>query len=138
MNELESQLRLWAPRPPSAKLSRRLFAHHPEPVTAAGPSPVTAAQSPAFRISWLAPATAALLLMCVLFNEHNSATLGGSPSSGPLVALILSNQSAAAWLPGSFTHEQNSVPANTFEWTNGSGSTSSIHSLSGPRGKMNQ
>ncbi|MBE0545325.1 MAG: hypothetical protein IH623_28635 [Verrucomicrobia bacterium] len=45
-----------------------------------------------------------------------------------LVAVIMSNQSYAAYLPGSFQHVANRV--DTFEWTNGGYSTSSMHSLS--------
>jgi hypothetical protein len=76
-----------------------------------------------------------LLLMGVLFNQRNSPVISGSPNSGAVVAMIMSNQSAAAYLPGTFQPEQNSLPAGTFEWTNGSGSTSSISSLSESKGR---
>lgn len=94
----------------------------------------TEQRSPRFRLSWLAPATAALLLTCVLFNPRNGATLASSANSGPMVAMIMSNQSAAAYLPGSFKREQNTL-GNTFEWTNHRSSISSVPSLSGSRGK---
>lgn len=42
---------------------------------------------------------------------------------GPLVAMILSNQSYAAYLPGSF--QQSANRWDTFEWTNTGGFTSS-------------
>ena len=142
MNELETHLRTWAPRRPSARLKLRLFAQPAPAATVAARAacnlqPPTCELQPAtlpFRLSWLAPATAALFLMCVLFNQHNTATLAGAAGSGPLVAMIMSNQSAAAYLPGSFKGEQN-ILGNTFEWTNVRGSTSSIPSLSGSRGK---
>lgn len=51
-----------------------------------------------------------------------------------MVAMILSNQSYAAYLPGSFEHQHNSFRADTFEWTNGSRSTSSMGSLSPMKG----
>ena len=35
-----------------------------------------------------------------------------------MVALILSNQSAAAYLPGSVQAEQNNLPADAFRWAN--------------------
>jgi hypothetical protein len=89
---------------------------------------------PSFRLSWLAPATAALLLMCVLFNPRNGATIAGSVSSGPMVAMMMSNQSAVTYLPTSLQREHNSLQAETFEWTNVSGSTSSIGSLSARKG----
>ena len=120
MKELEMQLRSWAPRRPSARVERRIFAQKPAPEEPA----------PAFRLSWLAPATAAVLLMTVLFSQHTSPAISGSASSAPMVALILSNQSAASYLPGSFQRTQNGVKDRTFEWTNVSGSTSSMRSLS--------
>ena len=39
-----------------------------------------------------------------------------------MVAMILSNQSAAAYLPGSFQAEQNNLPADAFKWIRGSAS----------------
>jgi hypothetical protein len=107
MNELEKQLLSWTLRHPSARVERRLFA--------AG----TASAEPLlpFRVTWLAPATAALLLMCVVFNQRCASALSGSATSGPLVAMILSNQSAAAYLPGSVQAEHNNLPADAFKWT---------------------
>jgi hypothetical protein len=118
MNQLETLLRSWAPRRPSVTLERSLFAPQPEPISA----------EPPLRLSWLAPATVAGLLLTVLFSQRNSTAFTGPAASGPVVAMILSNQSAAAYLPGSFQREQNIVTANTFEWTNGRASTSSVRS----------
>jgi hypothetical protein len=120
MNELETQLGLWTPRHPSARLERRLFAAGAAPVEALLP----------FRFTWLAPATAALMLMCVLFNQRYAASLSAATTPGPLVAMILSNQSAAAYLPGSFKAEQNNLPADTFKWTRSRPSTSGAAYLS--------
>lgn len=145
MNELEMQLRSWAPRRPSAKLKERIFAAEPAPAQSAillthhasriilYASRMTHWLRPAsFR--WLAPAMAALFLVCVLLNQHS--TPMASPATSPMIAMILSsNQSAAAYLPGSFQREQNGIPSDTFEWTNGSGSTSSISSLSESKGR---
>ncbi len=128
MNQLELQLRSWVPRRPSPALKRRIFTAPPKP---APEEPAT--RPPHLRFAWLAPATAALLFVGLIFNQHCRPALSGSRYSS-VVTLALSNQSAAAWLPGSFAADQNSLPAETFEWTNGSGSTSSIPSLSGPRG----
>ena len=94
----------WTLRRPSERLERRLFA--------AGPAPAEALL--AFRFNWLAPVTAALMLTCVLFNQRYGTSLYGSTSPGPLVALILSNQSAAAYLPGSVQAEHNNLPADAF------------------------
>ena len=131
MNELELQLRSWAPRPPSAKLSNKLFPQS----QAEAPSPSTElAAREIFAFRWLVPATAAFLLMCVVLNQHNTAPLTGGARREPMVAMIMSNQSAIPYLPGNFQREQNIVLADTFEWTNGSGSTSSISSLSPTKG----
>lgn len=107
MNELEKLLRSWTPRHPSARLERRLFAGAPAVEEALLP----------FRLTWLAPVTVGIMLMCVLFNQRYGASLSGSASPGPLVAMILSNQSAAAYLPGSVQAERNNLPADAFEWT---------------------
>jgi len=136
MNEIEAQLRSWAPRRPSPKLERNIFARRSpavEVATAGAQSLRDDRPSPSFRLSWLAPATVALLLICMLFNQHNIQALSGASDSGPMIAVALSNQSVAPWLPGSFAREQNGLPNETFEWTNGNGSTSSISSLSGLR-----
>lgn len=106
MNDLEKQLLSWKPRRPSKALEERLFgvgAHAP------------AEALPDFRLSWLAPAALAMLLLCVLFNQRYGAGLAGSPPAAPMVAMILSNQSAAAFLGASSQSDQNNLPANTFE-----------------------
>jgi hypothetical protein len=114
MNELETELRYWALRRPSEKLKRRIFAQRP-------------AEPPAtFSWSWLAPATAALLMVGMLLNQRHNALLFEPGKSGPLVAMIMSNQNAAASLPAGFESEQNALPADAFKWTNG-GSSSSRH-----------
>ncbi len=125
MTEWERQLRSWKPRRPSARLKERLFA---TPITDP-PSPLADRHTPAFHLSWLAPATAALLLVAALVNQHNSGAVFESPRSASMVAMILSNQSAAAYLPATFQSEQNGLPPGTFEWTNGSRSASSNRSL---------
>jgi len=56
---------------------------------------------------WFAPAAACLLLACVILNPRSAVNLSDS-SEGGLVTLVLSNQSYASYLPGSFkrTHNQ--------------------------------
>jgi len=76
---------------------------------------------------------AAMMLMAALVNPRNEPALSSSSRSAPLVAMMMSNQSAAAYLPTRFQPEQNRVAPQTFEWTNGSSSTSSIRSLLLPR-----
>src|SRR6266446_3408646 len=131
MNELERQLRSWAPRRPSAKLERRLFASQAATGVADYQPPVS--HHLGFRLRWVAPATAAFVLLCVLYNQRAGDSLGGGSNSGQIVAMILSNQSPITYLPAGFQRDQNSPPADTFEWTNGSGSTSSMRSLSAPK-----
>jgi hypothetical protein len=120
LNELETQLRSWAPRRLSARLKQGVF----------GQKPPAEEQAPSFRLSWLPPVTAALLLLCVLFNQHSSQALS-SAGSNAIVAVALSNQSVVPWLPGSFSREHNGLPSGTFEWTNESASSSGIGSRSG-------
>lgn len=117
MNNLEAHLRSWVPRHPSAKLEQRLFARR----RAAAESP------PAFRLSWLAPAMAAMLLVCLFFNQHNAATLGPD-RPGPMIASLVSNQSAA-YLPGRFAQGENRLPADSYEWTIRRGATSVINAV---------
>ena len=104
MNELEKQLLSWTLRRPSARLERRLFAVGTAPAEALLP----------FRLTWLAPATALLMLTCVLFNQRYAPNLYASSSPSPLMAMILSNQSVAAYLPGSVQAEHNNLPADAF------------------------
>jgi hypothetical protein len=142
MNDLEMQLRSWAPRRPSAKVKERIFSGaksaefapvHPIILLADYASRIAQSLKPtSFR--WLAPAMAGLFLTCILLNQRSAPM--ASPVTAPMIAMILSsNQSAAAYLPGSFQREQNRLPSDTFEWTNGSGSTSSISSLSESKGR---
>ncbi len=117
MNELEKHLRSWVPRRPSAKLEHQLFA--PRLATATAAADAAAPEVPHFRLSWLAPATLALLVIGLMFNQRNLSAFAPGGESRALVAVALSNQNAAAWLPGSFAHDQNTIPVEPFEWTNG-------------------
>jgi hypothetical protein len=74
------------------------------------------------------------MLMCVLFNQHYGATFSRSAGAGPLVAMILSNQSAPAYLPGSFQAEHNNLPADAFTRTSRNGSAAGATSLSRSNG----
>ena len=76
MNDLETQLRSWAPRRPSANLERRLFA----------PRPTAAEALPALRLNWLVPATVALMLLGLFLHQHNNPFIGSS-NAGPMVAV---------------------------------------------------
>jgi len=80
--------------------------------------------------AWLAPVTVCLLLMFVTFSQRSGelARMAGS-NRVPMMAVTLSNLSAAAYLTGSFVNDQNAVRPDTFEWTNQGHSSSSIPSF---------
>ena len=119
---LEKRLRSWAPRRPSAKLEQRLF----------GPSP--ASENTALGFRWLAPVTAAFVVLSVLMSQRNGPSSSLVATSHTLAAAALSNQLAVGWLPTSLAREQNALPNETFEWTNGNGWPSSNGPFRGPRG----
>ena len=110
MNPLETELSSWKPRPPSKRLERRLFRtggeHRPLRLT----------------LPWFAPAMAGCMMLMLMLNPHSGTALSGA-DNGPLVAMAMSNQSYAAFLPGSFQREQNRW--DTFGWTNTGGFPSS-------------
>ena len=87
----------------------------------------SAPSRPTLSFGWLAPVAACLLLAVSLFNQRGVRALSASDNSHHLVAVILSNQSYAPYLPGSFQRAQNGP--DTFEWTRGGASTSSKRSL---------
>ena len=115
-NPLETRLRSWTPRRPSAGLERRLF-----------PRPKRAPRK-ARSLNWLVPVSACLLFAVLILNPQGAANRSATPRAGTMVALILSNQSYAPYLSGSFQRSVNRL--DTFEWTNGASSTSSMGSLS--------
>jgi hypothetical protein len=70
-----------------------------------------------------------------MFSIFNSGNSGVSSRGEPMVALILSNRSDPAYLPGNFQGAQNNVSSITFDWTNHGGLTSSMSPF--PRGRTN-
>ena len=92
-------MRCWMPRRPSATLERRLFRR------------VTPRPKPAMVAGWLAPAAACLMFAGLLLNPQGAGVSSGSPQSGGMVGLILSNQSYASYLPGSFQRTHNQLEA---------------------------
>ncbi len=117
MDEFEKELRSWVPRRPSEALRERIFSSRP----------AVRESEPTFHLNWLAPVTAALVVFCTVLSQHSVPSLQRS-DAGSMVAMILSNQSAAAYLPCSVTSGQNALPMDSFEWTNGhrSGSVSGL------------
>jgi hypothetical protein len=130
MEQLENQLRSWAPRRPSARLEERLF----------GNQSVLALESPrssspqiqlGARFRWLAPVMASFALVCMLFNQRPGANATGGTNSGYFFAVISSNQSS--YLASGFARQQNRPATDTFDWTNDSSFTSSVRFLLGPK-----
>lgn len=119
MNALETQLRSLRPRDPSPRLDRRLFG-------------IPASKPPLVRsFAWLAPAAACMLLITTFSHQQNITTLFLTSECEAIVGMSLSNQSYAAYLPGSFKQEQNRW--DTFEWTKGGDFNSSMRLR--PQGK---
>ena len=108
MKSLESRLRSWRPRQPSATLKWRLFLARalnvPRMVRVAG---------------WLTPTTACALLTILILNSENAVPAGGHRQ--PAIMAMLSNQSYAVSMT-SRQSEQNNLSVFTFDWTNRSGS----------------
>ena len=112
MDSLENRLRSCQPRRPSAKLKRRLFA-----------APARLLPKAAWLLGSLAPATACVLLTFAAFNPANTGNLLGHE---PLTAMILSNQSYAAYASDNYRGTENRLSSVTFDWTNHSGFPSSM------------
>jgi hypothetical protein len=112
MKSLESRLRSWQPRRPSATLKWRLFLAHaagvPRMLKFAG---------------WLTPATVCVLLAIVSLNSGNAVSTGGFPVLS--LSTMMSNQSYAVYAT-SRQSEQNNLSVFTFDWTNRNGSGSPI------------
>jgi hypothetical protein len=80
----------------------------------------------------MVPAAAACLLFLTVIRPAGDAGFPAFP--GPMVALILSNQTSAAYLSTAYKPQANSVPAESFEWTNDGTLTSSMTSISTRKG----
>ncbi len=120
MDSLENQLRSLRPRRPSPGLKRKLFA-----------APASATRRMAWVFGTLAPTTAACALLTFpVFNPVNGYDY---PRPAPVMAMVLSNQSYAAYASGNGREPQNSLFSVTFDWTNHSGFTSSMSPFSGTR-----
>ena len=124
-------MRSWIPRRPSAGLEQRIFNQQHKSKSRKQKAEVRF-QLSTFNFQlcrfWLVPVTACLLFACLILNQHGAASGSTTPRAGAMVALILSNQSYAAYLPGSFQRAVNRL--DTFGWTNGGGFPSSMPSLS--------
>ena len=115
MNPSEELLRSWTPRRPSPKLERRLFR-----------PPVHRFVLPKLA-SVLVPTAACLLVTLTGLKQFGPPLLAHEEPQAALVALSLSNQHFAPYLPGNGQSTANRV--DTFEWTNRGGSQSSVRSF---------
>lgn len=115
MKTWEEQLRSWTPRRPSARLKRRLFE--------------AATDAPGSRalIRVLLPAAACVILSVAMLNEPDHTAETALAGQGAVMTMSLSNQSYAAYLPGSFACDANRL--DTFRWTNGGGFPSFTFSI---------
>jgi hypothetical protein len=95
-------MRSWSPRQPAAALKAKIF-HVAEPAT------------PHLRWFWgaLAPTMACALLTLMAFNRS-----GDGFDAKPIMAMVLSNQSYAAYASGGAQTAQNHLAAVTFDSTN--------------------
>jgi hypothetical protein len=87
---------------------------------------------PVWRPAWLAAGAAALALAALGVVNRNTAVLRPS-NSVPFVAMLLSNQYAAAYVPGGFRPTENRLPADGYEWSVSGGATSMITAVLYPR-----
>ena len=72
---------------------------------------------------WLTPATACALLTLLVLNSENAAPASGHRQ--PSIMAMMSNQSYAVYAT-SRQSVQNNLSVFTFDWTNGSGSGSTL------------
>lgn len=115
MNPLEEQLRSWTPRRPSPKLEQRLFGRTPWCFTLPK------------LVSVFAPTVACLLLTLAGLKQFGTPILVTADPQTSLLAMSLSNQQFAPYLPGNGQSVANRL--DTFEWTNGGASRSSVRSF---------
>jgi hypothetical protein len=110
-NPLETQLRSWQPRRPSARLKRRLFG-------------ISLVPRAGWIVGSLAPAAVCLVMTMGMVNSHNVV-----PGVVPLNGLISGSWSNAAYVVDGFADKQNHWACVTFDSTNRSGSGSNMDSF---------
>lgn len=115
MKTLEARLRSWKPRRASAKLEQKLFRR--------------AETDPGLRAltRWLMPLAACGILTVTALNHPTITDERAGVGATQILAMSLSNQHYASYLPGSFQCEANRL--DTFGWTNGGRFPSSTLSI---------
>ncbi len=97
----ETLLTAWKPRRPSPGLRARLFG----PARQSRPVGVGA-------LPWLVPASVSVLLFALSFTLRTGEWRWAGSAPEPMMAMTLSNQSVAAYLPGSFRGQHNRLAAD--------------------------
>jgi len=82
----------------------------------------------AWLLGWLAPVTACALLTLSLVNSGTGISRGPSRHD-PMFAMVLSNQSCAAYVSEDFQAGQNKWSSVTVDWTIRSSATSGASSF---------
>ena len=116
LKQLETKLRSWRPRRPSATLKFTL-------AVVSGNWLPRATR----LVGWLTPVAACVLLAVLNLNSQNDF----SRVTRTPVALILSNQNYATYWQGLNEQGENSPSAHIFKWTNANDSMSNMRFTSG-------
>jgi hypothetical protein len=139
INKLEEQLRSWTPRRPSPKLERHWLSVARSNDAKLGSESRAPNRNPAFRwtdwpgLSWSlvarvgVPALACLLMTAAILMQPGQGLVIPNDDQPAMIALAMSNQNFAPYLPGSFQPTANRL--DTFGWTNGGDSPSSMQPL---------
>ena len=137
MNSLEAQLRSWIPRRPSPRLERPGWQVAPSRRANYARTPQLAprwADWPGVSWSTFArvgvPALACLALTATVLMQPGEGLIARNAEQPAMIALAMSNQNFAPYLSGSFQPNANRL--DTFGWTNGGASPSSMRSLTPP------
>lgn len=130
MNEdpLETELRSWKPRVPSAELRSRIFSGACGVATPAAGEGRLCAAAP---WQWLAPAfVGAIMILLSAGGDHKQWAQWAVASTNSIFeAAALDNPQYSAYLPGGGHSSKNQARPN-LEWTISAGSTSSMDSFS--------
>lgn len=117
MNLLETELRSWKPRRPSAKLEQKLFAQTPaQPGRSLSP------------FQWLAPIAACCLLTAMVMHQHDAMDSDAFVNARGHI-LVSSNQSAMWLSESALDQSRRNHVGRRFEWTNASAFSSSVGSF---------
>jgi hypothetical protein len=116
---LEEQFRSWTPRPPSARLKKRIFAERLD-----GQAGNASAEVPFWARAngwqWFAPAMAVFMLALGLSSPGSGGftQLILSPMNGKMGSMALQDADLSTYVSSSSHSSHNGWPIATFEWTN--------------------